>query len=387
MPFQSKNMHYVFNAEYLEKLVDGGIADASAGLNSEVLGIANGEDISQQMLSYGEKMTGQLKAAGAMQKVYSVMYPGLLMGTGYPHITKKATGEIQLGFTFDYVTGAPYYPGSSLKGVLRAPFKRAFPTRDSIDEGAIVYLRGIMAEAVEGRLSEKDITDKVIRDFQDEVFEGLDTDAPEQDVTLPMNRRDIFYGAFLTATEAIGGQIIGLDSLTPHQDSIRIEPADEEHLDHVILDEDVTKNPVPLTMMRLLPKTVLTVSMKLTDGVVFNREEKFRICCRIIEDFGIGAKTNAGYGVLTPYTRAEKGCSKCGKKTTEWQKVDGKIFCEECSASLVWCAQCHKHLVGINKSTGLPGKYCDACMEERRKAAPKKTPVKKTPHKSSTGRR
>ena len=386
MPFQSKNMHYVFNAEYLETLTSGKIADASTRLNGEVLDLANGDEIRQQILAYGEKTIEQLTNAGAMQKAYTVLYPGVLMGTGYPHMTKMATGEIQLGFTFDYVTGAPYYPGSSLKGVLRAPFERAVPVDGAPDDGVIGYLKGIIVQAVEGRLVESDITEDVIRDFRDEVFEGLDVTMRDQGKTLPMSQRDIFYGAFLTATEEKHKKIIGLDSLTPHQDSIRTEPADEEHMEHVILDEDVTKDPIPLTMLRLLPKTVLTVCMKLTDGAEFSGEEKFRILCRIIEDFGIGAKTNVGYGVLEPYKKSEKICSKCGKSTTDWQEVEGKIFCEECSGSLVWCARCHEHLPAINPNTKQPGKYCKQCMDAIKQEREKERGTAKPKSNAKPGR-
>ncbi len=49
-------------------------------------------------------------------------YPGLVLGTGYTHET-GTEGEFKLGFYFDWTTGLPIIPGSSVKGVLRSAFK------------------------------------------------------------------------------------------------------------------------------------------------------------------------------------------------------------------------------------------------------------------------
>ena len=46
-------------------------------------------------------------------------YPGLVLGTGYSHET-GTEGEFKLGFYFDWTTGLPVIPGSSVKGILRA---------------------------------------------------------------------------------------------------------------------------------------------------------------------------------------------------------------------------------------------------------------------------
>ena len=52
-------------------------------------------------------------------------YPGLLIGLGTPHESKVSSDdEIKLGFQFDYVTGLPVIPGSSVKGMLRSVFRK-----------------------------------------------------------------------------------------------------------------------------------------------------------------------------------------------------------------------------------------------------------------------
>ena len=56
-------------------------------------------------------------------------YPGVLIGTGNPHEISMENA-IKCGFSFDYVTGLPYIPGSSIKGMLRS----YFPKEGSADE-------------------------------------------------------------------------------------------------------------------------------------------------------------------------------------------------------------------------------------------------------------
>ncbi len=52
-------------------------------------------------------------------------YPGLLIGTGYTHEKKNDEDAFKIGFFFDYTSGMPIIPGSSVKGLLRS----AFPQR------------------------------------------------------------------------------------------------------------------------------------------------------------------------------------------------------------------------------------------------------------------
>ena len=56
-------------------------------------------------------------------------YPGLLTGTGYMHPC-PAENDFQMGFFFDWTTGAPIIAGSTVKGVLREPF----PLRNKDEE-------------------------------------------------------------------------------------------------------------------------------------------------------------------------------------------------------------------------------------------------------------
>ncbi len=52
------------------------------------------------------------------------LYPGVLVGLGYEHGKRSNDGNsfIEAGFSFDYVSGLPYIPGASIKGMLRSYF-------------------------------------------------------------------------------------------------------------------------------------------------------------------------------------------------------------------------------------------------------------------------
>ena len=70
----------------------------------------------------------RLRVAGSRFELYTA-YPGVLIGTGNPHEISMENA-IKCGFSFDYVTGLPYIPGSSIKGMLRSYFsKRRFSRR------------------------------------------------------------------------------------------------------------------------------------------------------------------------------------------------------------------------------------------------------------------
>ena len=49
------------------------------------------------------------------------IYPGLITGIGMVHETGMM-GEFKLGMAFDFSTGYPFIPGSSVKGLLRSMF-------------------------------------------------------------------------------------------------------------------------------------------------------------------------------------------------------------------------------------------------------------------------
>ena len=196
-------------------------------------------------------------------------YPGLLAGTGYAHGVDSAS-DIKLGFSLDYVTGQPYIPGSSVKGLLRSYF--SYP--DVIRE-----------------LLGKDLTDKEVKALMLDIFEENDRSAADT---------DNFFDAVIRRGDK-NGSILGFDAITPH-------------------GEDLTKNPVPIKMIKILPDVVIEFSFRLNPSKIGDHDisvsEKKSLFEKILCTFGIGAKTNVGYGVLGSYNETELAGYKWPEKNT-----------------------------------------------------------------------
>ncbi len=217
-------------------------------------------------------------------------YPGLLIGSGYMHeIGGKekdhkgehlVKNELKLGFFFDYTTGLPCIPGSSVKGVLRHAC--------TMDKGK--YVKWIIQELALGiRQSKvKEEAGKINADVflfsdtgrikKDEpVFEASDFvktvfEAPEK---TSQYKRDIFFDAFPVSQ---GHKFLGSDFITPHKDPL--------------------KNPVPLQFMKVMPGVEFEFRFKLVESNGMSAEIKLELFRQILLDLGIGAKTNVGYGQL-----------------------------------------------------------------------------------------
>ncbi|MCR5347730.1 MAG: type III-B CRISPR module RAMP protein Cmr6 [Fretibacterium sp.] len=309
MTIQSKNLHYAFNVEYFTEALTCGGTEAKP-LNDAILWIANREE-QAHILQSGRAAVAALKDLPDMKQMsFRVGYPGLMMGTGYPHeaVTPAGdalTGDIQMGFTFDYVTGAPYYPGSSVKGVLRSLFRCAFPPEGSrvsgeMCDGCREYLRDLLTGLTESRRAEVgEITDSDLETVLLWSFEGVKQKATKdvEEQRLPMGERDIFYDAYIVGfAKENQRDLMGLDNLTPH-------------IDPQTGDNDPTREPKPLTMLRVMPETVITFSMRLRDvqradgTLLLSADEKKALFRTILEDLGIGAKTHVGYGSLTAYEK------------------------------------------------------------------------------------
>ncbi len=186
------------------------------------------------------------------------LYPGLLVGTGYAHGV-SAESDIKLGFSFDYVTGQPYIPGSSVKGLLRSYFEHT--------------------EVIKCLLG-KECTDKFVSDLKHVIFEGDDE---------LFDKKDIFFDAVVRCGDK-NGNVMGYDNITSHGD-------------------DLTKNPIPIKMLKIMPDVILEFSFRLNDseidGTKITAKEKEELFKNILCQFGIGAKTNVGYGALEEAAESE----------------------------------------------------------------------------------
>ena len=187
-------------------------------------------------------------------------YPGLLLGSGNTHELPDIKGQAILGFHFDYTSGLPVIQGSSIKGVLRSAFK--YP--EYINE----------------------YVDVEVQELVKEIFDNA----------------DIFFDAtIINADDA--GKILGDDYITPHSSPL--------------------KDPIPLRFIKVLPNVTFLFQFELSDGLI-SKGEKERLFRKILEDLGLGAKTNVGYGKFStndaPKTEAELEAERIAREKAEADK-------------------------------------------------------------------
>ena len=166
-------------------------------------------------------------------------YPGLVTGVGITH-EALISGEFKLGFHFDYTYGMPVIYGSTVKGVLRSYFREEYSGTLDVDE--------------------------VIKD----IFEGECNGVPKS-----IYDRDIFFDAIIVEASNTG-HFLASDSITPH-------------------NKGELKNPIPLTFLKIAPGCTILFRFKLRDSLITAHDKK-SIFTSILLKYGIGAKTNVGYG-------------------------------------------------------------------------------------------
>ena len=181
-----------------------------------------------------------------------VLYPGLMVGVGYEHDV-SAKESLKGGFSFDYVTGLPYIPGSSVKGVLRSYFPNLKEDEKwtEKDEQKFAYIKGIVKDE---SLSKEDILA-----LGRSIFE----------------HGDVFLDAFPKVDNS-GNVLLAMEYITPHTGGEFAEP-------------------VPIPFVKIRPGTKMVFSF------IFNEDsgiDKKTLFTTILQDMGIGAKTNVGFGQL-----------------------------------------------------------------------------------------
>jgi CRISPR-associated protein Cmr6 len=232
-------------------------------------------------------------------------YPGLLSGGGIAHAISEQ-GEFKLGFSFDHTTGQPYLPGSSVKGTLRSVFpyrlvQLAVRTKDIVEKDRLLEKAKALLDGYwTGELKTiVNLAPKQVFQLEWAVFEGLKiTNIDEiykEDISqidfkllksesLESYERDIFFDAFIKDVQEYKGKkkFMADDYITPHPNPL--------------------KNPIPIQFLKILPNVVFGFKFSLKDSVVgelkVTTTTKIQIFQKILEDFGIGAKTNVGYGQL-----------------------------------------------------------------------------------------
>lgn len=226
-----------------------------------------------------------------------IVYPGLVIGLGNPHGT-AFKGDIQLGMSFDYVTGLPFVSGSSLKGKLRSIMEKLIEdpnvddsTKEDPDKIKKITLSDYlqMKDSSEGTLSKKQICELV-----DIIFEGVSWAEKDGEIQysegepikkeIPMGDRDVFYGGIVVPKN--GKAFLKQDFLAPHPSKIQ--------------------SPNVLKFLAIAPDTEIEFFFSLKDSklksgeenTTITAEQKAEMFFNLLKDFGVGAKTNVGYGIM-----------------------------------------------------------------------------------------
>lgn len=199
-------------------------------------------------------------------------YPGLLVGTGYAHGLglDNVSEDINCGFSFDYVTGQPYIPGSSVKGILRSAFQKVAEKCQDEKENGNEELRNCIAAFC-------GISEGQVDSLENHIFGDKTADENEGE--------DVFLDAVIRCGD-LNGKILGCDYITPHHKSS-------------------VKNPTPIRIIKILPDVVFEFrfvlkDFKIGDNIEVSAAKKLELFSILLQILGVGAKTNVGYGALVP---------------------------------------------------------------------------------------
>ncbi|MBR4344491.1 MAG: type III-B CRISPR module RAMP protein Cmr6 [Lachnospiraceae bacterium] len=307
---ESKNMNYMFNVEYFDGpnlLVDN--QQFFEKRNTEICDFAFSEEYASDTVvkSIPDQMEFEL----------TTLYPGLLNGLGNPH-NVKSKGAIKNGFCFDYVTGLPNIEGSYLKGVLRSPFPdyECLSGQKKWDELEKEKLSNI-TEVLEGcgeignTASDSDKKARV-KELMELLFEKTELS---------------YMGAF----PILGNgptKLLKTDFITKHEKM---------------------KNPNPIEILKVREGIVYRFYFRIPDNPRYRRNNIIKFFKQIILIWGLGAKTNVGYGLfdeaLGPVTNVQDSsininvkketefglCIKCKKNKTK-KKPDSEEYYPYCPA-------------------------------------------------------
>ena len=195
-----------------------------------------------------------------------VQAPGLLIGSGLAHGLPGSEEDVKTGLQFDYTSGLPVIPGSSVKGVIRS----AFPTIVA-DAEKLNYIKSLIADIPQ--VNKPVLEDEDILELGNQMF----------------NHGDVFADALLvgygTRMKQHGpvNQVLAEDYITPHTGGPLAQP-------------------VPIKIVKVAPGVTFAFCFKFNEtkiGVkVVSASMKKALCTAILQDLGVGAKTNVGYGVL-----------------------------------------------------------------------------------------
>jgi CRISPR-associated protein Cmr6 len=225
------------------------------------------------------------------------VYPGLICGSGYEH-EMNFTGEFKLGFTFDYTSGLPFIPGSSIKGVLRSAFKHP----DFLHFIITSWINGFNQSKEEWPWHcddevQKDTVVKELEIIQDtiewkrlehHIFDGIDYVTSKKIESV--YKTDVFFDSYISnVQEGNHNLFLADDYITSHQN--RKDQAMSPFTE-----------PTPLRFLKVRSDVFFKFQFRLFDivdgknSIIFSSALKKHLFRQILLDTGLGAKTNVGYG-------------------------------------------------------------------------------------------
>lgn len=262
-PNTTANIGWLFYRDYYRGLETG-----NANLSTKNRIITSSEF--ESFKTANENISKALEGFSCVEM--EVLPPGLLIGSGISHGI-PGSEDFQLGFQFDYTTGLPVIPGSSVKGVLRSmfPMKGESEKTDYIKSllpgwnGDIMSLGEILFKHDDLATSETPVF------FDAIVCRGVEKKLQDQNNNKTNQNKD-------------KGDILSRDYITPHGDPL--------------------KSPNPIQFMKVLPGVRFKFFFKLPEEIkvdnnsTLNKSQLEKLFISILEDVGVGAKTNVGYGHL-----------------------------------------------------------------------------------------
>jgi CRISPR-associated protein Cmr6 len=257
--------------------------------------------ITNQRLNEQEISLFELNNLANITFTASTQYPGLLTGLGTQHSIGHEE-EVKLGFSFDHTSGLPYIPGSTIKGILRSFFPsrlKAAANQYKVDsperlalEGKAAQLHSLMIEFLFPKSKIVfDLNEDQLKKLEEQIFDGVPPldDYAEANPETSLFCRDVFFDAYPCASNFKGydskdyQRFLGIDAITPH-------------------GKNPLKNPIPLRLLKVLPEIQFRFQFLLNDsnidGMQISKKNKQTLLKNILTYFGVGAKTNVGYGRL-----------------------------------------------------------------------------------------
>lgn len=221
--------------------------------------------------TYVKKVLSDAKFDVVCMKVQA---PGLLIGSGLAHGLPGSEEDVKTGLQFDYTSGLPVIPGSSVKGVIRSAFPTIKEDKEQSNEAdaeKLNYIKSLIADIPE--FSSLVLKDNDILELGNQMF----------------NHGDIFADALLvgygTRMKQHGPvkQVLAEDYITPHTGGPLAQP-------------------IPIKIVKVAPGVTFAFCFKFNEtkigAKVVSASMKKALCAAILQDLGVGAKTNVGYGVL-----------------------------------------------------------------------------------------